>query len=256
MSIPNPPVYQAQASAAAMLALWGVLALAAAVYAVVLAVRRRDVLPVAVCIGALVCALNEPIYDTLGKLVYSHVPSGYVAYTAFGRHIPWTLVVGYVPWVGLVSYLLAQRIREGVSRRQLYLVAAGLSVSVGIVEVLNALWMHNWRYYGGHAARGVLGGGIVQMSAMPIVCGFLLVVFAMPARGAARAALGVVVPTMALPITFAATSWPLYLSNYSRMSEALHWCLAALTVAFCVLAVLGIARLAEQRSPTMAAARE
>ncbi|MCW3063605.1 MAG: hypothetical protein JWN32_777 [Solirubrobacterales bacterium] len=253
--IPAPPVFDAGPSPAAMLALWGALALAAFAYAAVLAVRERDVLPVAVCAGALVCALNEPIYDTLAKLVYARVPSGYVAYSAFGRQIPWTLVIGYVPWVGLVPYLLSRRMEAGVSRAGLHRIALALTVSVALVELVNSVWLHDWRYYGGHSARGVLGGGIVQMSAMPILCGFLLCVFARPASGVRRALLGVLIPTMALPIVFAATSWPLYVSNYATMPDALHWAAAGVTIGFCVLAVLAVSYLAEQRSPTMAKAR-
>jgi hypothetical protein len=227
-----------------MLIVWGLLAVGAASYAAVLTVRRRDVLPVAACVGALICALNEPIYDILGKLVYAKVPSGYVAYTAFGRHIPWTLVIGYVPWVGLAPYVLARMMASGVSRSRLHQIALGLTASVGLVEIMNALWMHMWRYYAPESGRGVIAGGLIQMSAMPILCGFLFYVFADRFTGARRALLGIVIPTMALPITFAATSWPLYVSNYADVSEVLRWVAAALSTAFCVLAVLAVSYIA------------
>src|ERR1700722_12368975 len=102
-----------------MLILWGVLVVAAATYAIYLAVRNRDVLPVAVCVGALICAFNEPIYDTLGKLVYARTPPSYVAFTTFGRSIPWAVVIGYLPWVGLVPYLLYRQMVKGISRIRL-----------------------------------------------------------------------------------------------------------------------------------------
>ncbi|MHB8694358.1 MAG: hypothetical protein ACYDHH_24225 [Solirubrobacteraceae bacterium] len=245
-SIAPPPVFESGASPSLMLIVWGLLALAAFCYAVLLAVRNRDVLPVAACIGALICALNEPIYDILGKLVYAHAPSGYIAYTAFGRHIPWSLVIGYLPWVGLVPYLLSRLMARGISRSRLHLIALGLTASVGVVEILNALWLHGWRYYAPESGRGVLAGGIVQMSAMPIVCGFLFYAFADRFTGTRRALLGLVIPTMALPLVFAATSWPLYVSNYADVSQAVRWAAAGLTVVFCVLAVLAAAYLAER----------
>jgi hypothetical protein len=245
-AIPAPPVFTPGASAGAMVIVWGALALGATGYAVLLAVRNRDVLPVAACVGALVCALNEPIYDVLGKLVYAKVPPGYVAYTAFGRHIPWTLVIGYVPWVGLVPYLLSRRMASGISRSHLHLIALGLSASVGLVEILNALWLHMWRYYAPESGRGVIAGGLIQMSAMPILCGFLFYVFADRVSGVRRALLGIVIPTMSLPIVFAATSWPLYVSNYADISEGLRWVAAAVSVGFCVVAVLAVSYLAER----------
>jgi hypothetical protein len=193
-----------------------------------------------------ICALNEPIYDILGKLVYARAPSGYIAYTAFGRHIPWTLVIGYVPWVGLVPYLLARLMSAGISRARLHLIALGLTASVGLVEILNAVWLHGWRYYAADSGRGVLAGGLVQMSSMPIVCGLLFYVFADRFTGARRALLGVVIPTMALPLVFAATSWPLYVSNYADIPQWLHWAAAGLTVVFCVVAVLAASYMAER----------
>jgi hypothetical protein len=229
-----------------MLILWGSLALAAVGYAAFLAVRNRDVLPLAACVGALICALNEPIYDVLGKLVYARAPSGYIAYTAFGRHIPWTLVIGYVPWVGLVPYILSRQMAGGASRSRLHLIALGLTVSVGVVEIVNALWLHGWRYYAPYSARGVLAGGIIQMSSIPIVCGFLFYVFAERVSGVRRALLGIVIPTMALPLVMAATSWPLYVSNYAEIPQWLRWAAAALAIAFCVLAVLAVTYMAER----------
>jgi hypothetical protein len=245
-AIPAPPVFHAGIGPAPMLIIWGALALAAVVYAGYLAVRDRDPLPVAACAGALVCALNEPIYDVLGKLVYARVPASYTAYTAFGRHIPWTLVVGYVPWVGLMPYILFRMMRNGVSRRRLHVIAIGLNVSVGLIEVANSLWLHDWRYYGGTSARGVLAGGLIQMSAMPLLCAFLFYAFADRFTGWRRAVLGIVLPAVSLPMVFAATSWPLYVSNYSHLSQPLRWAAAGTAVVLCVLAVFAVTYMSDR----------
>jgi hypothetical protein len=245
-AIEPPPVFKSDFSPEAVLILFGALALAAVVYAAYLTVRGRDPLPLAACLGAAVCALNEPIYDTLGKLVYAHVPSGYVAYDAFARHIPWSIVVGYIPWVGLVPYLLSQRMAAGITRSRLYVIAAALVVSVGILEVINALWMHDWRYYAPESGRGVLAGGIIQMASMPLLGGFMLYAFAGRAKRLGRALLGIVIPAMALPMVFASTSWPLYVSNYASVSQPIRWVAALASVALCVAAVAAVAYLAER----------
>lgn len=73
------------------------------------------------------CSLNEPSYDVLGKIVYADNHA--VAYTGFERDIPWFLVLGYIPWVGLVPCFVACMMQTGVSRRSLYLLAAGSFVA-------------------------------------------------------------------------------------------------------------------------------
>jgi hypothetical protein len=230
----------------ATLILFGVLALVAIGYAVFLAGRNRDVLPVAACVGALICAFNEPIYDVLGKIVYTQTPSAYTSYTAFGRHIPWSVVIGYVPWVGLVPYLISRMMRSGVSRARLHLIGLGLGVSVGACELINAMWLKSWEYYGDRSLR-ILGGGVIQMASMPIICGFLYYVIGdNTSSGWRRALLGIVTPTMALPMAFASTSWPLYVANYSNLPQPLNWAAAGLAGVLCAVAVVVVARLAHR----------
>ncbi len=76
-----PPDLHSRISPALVLAAFGVIVAASVVYAVYLAVRRRDVVPLVVCVGALICALNEPIYDILDKIVYAD--NHPMAYTYF-----------------------------------------------------------------------------------------------------------------------------------------------------------------------------
>jgi hypothetical protein len=108
------------------------------------------------------------------------------------------------------------------------------------------VWLHDWRYYAPESGRGVIAGGLIQMASMPIICAFLYYAFLERVRGTWRAVLGVVIPTMALPIAFAGTSWPLYVSNYARVSQTVHWLAAIASTVFCVLAVVAVAHLAER----------
>jgi hypothetical protein len=251
-AIPGPPSFSPGWSPATMLILWGAMSAAAAGYAIHLSIRDRDPLPAVACVGALICTLNEPIYDILGKLVYAHVPSSYVAYTAFGRAIPLALVVGYIPWVGLAPYLLLKQFEAGISRRRLHVIALGLNASVAALEVLNALTLHMWRYYGGDSARGVLSGGIIQMSAMPLLAALLYFMLGDQAKGWWRVLLGLIVPVISLPMVFASTTLPLYFTNYARVAGWVHWVGAAASAALCVCAVRTITGLVarwQQRAP-------
>jgi hypothetical protein len=230
-----PPELHSSVDPTALLVIWSVMAGAAVVAAIVLARRDRTALPVVACAGALVCALNEPIYDILGNIVYADTPA--VAYHAFGRAIPWTLPIGYVPWVGLMPYVLYRLMRGGSSRATLHRIAAGLIASVAVLEVLNAVWWHNWKYYGEAPARSLLSGGVVQMAAMPLLCALLYLLFADRLRGWRRAALGLLCPSLALPMVFASTTWPLYISNHALLPAAVDWLCAAVTIVLALGAV-------------------
>lgn len=244
--IAPPPSFHAAVDGDVLLVIWGAMALAAVLVAVRLAIRDRTALPVVACVGALVCALNEPIYDVLANLTYAQTDA--VAYHAFGRAIPWTLVIGYVPWVGLFPYILFRRMEAGIARADLHRLAAALIGSVLALEIVNAVWWHNWRYYGEAPARGVLGGGVVQMAAMPLLCA-LLYVLAGRMTGWRQALLGLVLPPLALPMVFASTTFPLYFSNHTRLPAAVDWSAAAISVALALGAVPAITAVAARVAP-------
>jgi hypothetical protein len=240
--IPAPPTFESTADPTLLLVIWSVFAVVAVAVAARLALRHRDPLPVVACAGAVICALNEPIFDVLANLTYARTP--HVAFSAFGREIPWTIPTGYIPWVGLMPYVLYRMMAAGVTRRRLHEIAAGLIGSVLVLEVVNALWWHNWKYYGEAPARGVLGGGVVQMAAMPLMCALLYLIVAEHTRGWQRAALGLVLPGVSLALVFAATTWPLYVSNHADVPAALDWLAAAIAVALSLGAVPLITRVA------------
>jgi hypothetical protein len=54
-----------------------------------------------------------------------------------------------------------------------------------------------------------------------------------------------VVPGCALPLAFAATSWPLYLANYADLPDTLSWAAAVFGSALAVGAVLVATRFAQ-----------
>lgn len=244
--IAPPPQFDASVDPDVLLAIWAVMAAAAVVVAVRLAIRDRTALPVVACVGAAVCALNEPIFDVLANLSYANTDA--VAYHAFGRAIPWSLVIGYIPWVGLFPYLLFRRMQAGISRAALHRVAAALIGSVLALEIVNEVWWHNWRYYGEAPARGVLGGGVVQMAAMPMLCA-LMYLLAERVTGWRQSLLGLVFPPLALPMVFAATTFPLYVSNHMRLPAAVDWAAAAIAVTLALGAVPVITGLAARLRP-------
>jgi len=236
----EPPPLTSMVNTSVVLALFAAAAGLAAIAAIWLAVRRRDAMPIVVCIGALVCAFNEPIYDILGKIVYASDHP--IAFTSFGRSIPWFLVVGYLPWVGLLPYLISVAMKGGVARSKLHWLAFGSFVSVVVVETFGTS-QDAWLYYGDAPLRFLVVAP--QMAPVPIVGGFLLFAVADRLSGWRRLVAGFAISTLALPMVFASASWPLYVGLYSDLPIAVDYLLGILMLALSAGIVVATTRLAE-----------
>jgi hypothetical protein len=216
-AIDVPPRLTSDVDTRLVLAIFAALAGAAAIWMVWTAVRTRDPLPVALVAGALVCSLNEPIYDLLGKIVYAGDHP--VAFTSFDRHIPWFLVLGYVPWVGLLPLVVARMMASGVSRGRLHALAFASFVSVAAVESFGTS-EHAWGYYGVSPLKYL--GVAPQEAAVPIVGGLLLYAVGGHVSGSRRWLLAVI-PTLVLPLVYASVSWPVYVGLHSDWPAAVNW---------------------------------
>ncbi|MDT5264479.1 MAG: hypothetical protein QOI90_1105 [Mycobacterium sp.] len=239
--IPAPPPLVSDVSPWLLLGIFAVIVVAAIAWALSLAVKNRDFLPIACCAGALVASFNEPIYDILGKIVYAE--NNPMAFGAFGREIPWFLVIGYLPWVGLAPYVVYRKMESGISRRTLHIAAAVLFVSVVIIETFGNL-LHLWLYYGEAPMKFLVVAP--QQVALPLVGGFLLYALAGQASGWRRPAIGFVVAAVALPIVYAGASWPVYVALYSDLPVALDWILSVVMLALCVGMAVAATFLAEK----------
>jgi hypothetical protein len=239
--VPDPPALVSPVNPLIMLLVFGATAVAAFGYAVVVAFRRRDPLPVAACFGAMACALNEPIYDILGKIVYARNHA--MAFSAFGRDIPWFLVIGYIAWVGLLPYLISRAMAVGMSRGRLHLIAVAGVLSVVLVEVLN-LWLKAWEYYGEAPLK--FFGGVAAMAGVPVVGGFVIYAVGDRLRGWRRALAGFVIPTLVLPMVFASTGWPLYIALYSNLPKILDYAAVVLLCALIVATVCATTAIAQR----------
>lgn len=240
LGLPDPPALVSSFSPAVMLAFFGATALAAVGLACYWAVVRHDALPIVTCLGAAICALNEPIFDVLGKITYAE--NNPMAFTAFDREIPWFLVIGYIAWVGLFPYVIAGWMAAGWSKNRLYLVAFFGVLSVVGTEIVNS-FVHGWKYYG--EAPLQFFGGVAAMAVVPLVAGFLLYALALPATGWRRLVAGLFIPIFALPMMFAATGLPLYIALYSDLPTVFDYVAVAALLLMIWVAVAGTVRLTE-----------
>lgn len=247
----DAPIYQSTLGPLPILILCLAVMVASIAYLTVLAVRNRDSLPATVLISSAICMLGEPIFDVLGQLTYAESP--YVAFTGFGREIPWMLLAAYVAMVAVGPYLLARRMATGLSRTQLYRIAAGLFLSSALVEAVNAVWWHAWRFYGESPWRGLLAGGIIQIAAWSFVGAFVLYAIDTQFQGWKRVFLGLVAPGFTFVGVFFATSWPMYLANYSDVPSGIAWLAAAVSVVLCVTCVMVIVEFLHRNSSDVGA---
>jgi len=230
----EPPAVQSDIDPAIILGAFAVITVGACIWAIRLAIRERDMLPIAACLGALVCSLNEPIYDILGKIVYAQNHA--VAYTAMDRDVPWFLVIGYVPWVGALAVAIARMMANGVDRKVLHYIALGSCLSVVVVETLGN-YFNGWIYYGEAPLKYLVVAP--QMAPVPIVGGLLLYSLAFPLTGWRRAVAAFSVCMLALPMVFASASWPLYFGLYANMPALMNWVAGAAMLGFSVAMVVG-----------------
>jgi len=232
------PTVVSQINPSLLLLFFGVLAISSFAYAFYAAVRSRDVLPIATCVGALICSFNEPVYDLLGKIIYA--TNHPMAFRALDRDVPWFLVLGYVPWVGLLPYLIAKMMAAGASARSLRLLAFGSFLSVVLIEYVGTTW-HAWAYYGIPPIRDL--GVAPQMAPVPIVAGFLLYTIGSLVSGWRRVLLGFVT-ALTLPAVYSSASWPMYIASRADVPKFVEWGAAALTLANAALIVIVFTKLA------------
>jgi hypothetical protein len=192
-------------SSEALLAVFLVLGLASAAYAVILAVRRRDPLPVLMIAGAGVAVFNEATFDVLGHIWYP-VNVHPRAFTMLDRPIPLSLVFGYLPFLGLLPVLIARAIDEGVARSRLWALALGIAGANLAIDILGTQ-LGTWSYYGDWPLKYIAGSPLV--AAAPFAIAGLLAATRSRLTGPRRA-LVVLIPATGLGATFAGAGWPAF----------------------------------------------
>jgi len=234
-TFPSPVTTSSDVSPELVLAIFVLLALVGFAYALLMAVRLRDAVPVLVCVGSLLCAFNEPIYDILGAITYADDHA--VAFTLMGREIPWFLVAGYLPWVGVTPWVISRSMAAGLSRRAMHVLAAGSFLSVVVVEALGTS-LHAWTYSAPMPIEWLVVAP--QMAVVPLLGAFLLFVLEPWARGWRRLVM-IAPPLIALPATYAASSWPMYAAAYGDVPGVVRWGAALVSAALLVGMVAAIA---------------
>ncbi|GAA5153215.1 hypothetical protein GCM10023321_23160 [Pseudonocardia eucalypti] len=96
-------------------------------------------------VGGLGCSMNEALVDQLGHCWFP--PDGAIAYSAFGYAVPWWVVTAYVGFFGGLTWLTAELLATGPTRRRMWAAIGGVWV-VNLILEMPILASGLYQYYG------------------------------------------------------------------------------------------------------------
>lgn len=184
--------------------------------------------------GGLISSLDEAIVDILGKCWF---PNKGIAYTAYGRQVPWWVVFCYVIFFGNLPYLFVRGFQKGIKKRFFWqCIAAGFAFNA-LIE-MPVLSVDVYTYYG-HQPFNLGGFPLWWMfvnTGGALSAGFLIWRFGLPLVQR-RPALLAAVPLVTAP-TYLAWSvivgLPLHTTLNTGASLALTTVAGAVTIALCL----------------------
>jgi hypothetical protein len=127
-------------------AVFGTLALALVVAAVVHWLRKGSPLFVFLLLGGALASFSEPICDTLGLCYYPTIDS-IEAFHTFGRIVPLWVFFAYIVFYGGLSCLVTVYLRREASRRMLWIGALSIFALDFAIEI-PLLHLDLYTYYG------------------------------------------------------------------------------------------------------------
>jgi hypothetical protein len=219
---PLPPVHMIVGSLAAeRIFTWalGVVFMLLILGAVVSAVRRGSLVPVMCVLGAMFCALLEPLADSHLQVWW---PAGEMptVLTAYGRKLPLLVLFANTVFNGtnvLLFLYWIERFRSGKAFWTLYLIQVGVAVALEPPGISYDLWNYFgnqgprffgypiwWPFVGG--ACTILAGTVVW-KLLPLLNGWKVVLVAP------------LVP-MSVAATYWAAGWPMFLA---LNTESANW---------------------------------
>ena len=187
------------------------------------------------CLAAgLICSLDEAIVDVLGKCWF---PNETIAYSAYGRDVPWWVVFCYVIFFGNLPYLFARAFQRGLLKQAFWKSIAAGFVFNAIIEV-PVLQADVYTYYGNQPFE-VLGFPLWWMfvnTGGALSAGFLIWKFGLPLIER-RPALLAAIPLVTAPTYLAwsvVVGLPLHTTLNTGASLAVTTIAGTATVALCL----------------------
>jgi hypothetical protein len=192
-------------------------------------VRRRSFTLALLVVGGGISYFNEPIDDVLGLVSHPEVGQWTVLDT-FTRVPLWGLGI-YIVFFGGMPYLIAQKLRAGMTRRDLWR-WVGVLIVVDVVVELPILHFGIYQYYGSPPME--VAGFPVYWIFINAVGPLALAVLLLAAENTFtgwRAAYLVLLPMVCNAAGSIAVGWPVYSALNAETGALITWAAAALTIA-------------------------
>jgi hypothetical protein len=144
----QPPIYHMPPTGELVYLIFaGIAATLVVLYALYLAVTRRTVFPLLICVGAFFTVLLEAPADVLGNAVHSQIGQRN-AFTVKGAPVPWGVVLTYGFYAATLPVLLFDRIKaQSLKPRNWWMIyGVGLLGVCGIEQI--PVHFGLWHYFG------------------------------------------------------------------------------------------------------------
>jgi hypothetical protein len=241
--LPVPPDYAAGSTSKWLFTIWaGGLALVVLPWIVWRLVKREDPVPLLVWIGGFICALGEPMLDTIGHLWWPKNLPG-PAFKLYGLSVPALIPPCYTATVALAGYIFYRLLARGTTVRGVFLMwTVGLGIDLALE--LPGTSSHVYTYYGSQPfsvahfplhwpvlnSTGYLAVGFGLWLVVPRVQGWWRLLIAL-------------VPVTAFLGSYGMTGWPAFIALNGRMSHTMQDIVDLGTLVLCLLIVRGMAEL-------------
>jgi len=204
---------------------FGIVGVAVLIWVVVLMTRTKNVLPLLLVAGGALVAVNEPIVDVLGKIIY---PLNYTyKLVSFGRDLPLWLIPPYMGFLGITPYYMARIIqRTPANKKALYLFSILPLVGIFFLDFAVSRTGH-YQYYGTGLFHN--GAGYFLTAAYPLVAGYALYL-SYSLKGIGARLVQFFLPSVAFSAAFAVTSFPLCFALNTDLTPALDMMIRLLSV--------------------------
>ena len=209
------------------------------------AVRRtlsgRTGVPLLALAGGVLASLEEPWIDRLIQLWYPR-DAPMVMFTWFGIHQPLYLHLYYPGFVGLGAYVTYLGLRKYPDGRMLWPAFGGICV-MDLVFEGPSTFFGAYYYYGDQPFQLFADGWPLWVApvnaAGPLLAGWLMYRLRDTLTGPATAVVALL-PPLAYAGVYGATTWPTTTALNSDSSGPIRWAAACVTMALCVVVVLGL----------------
>lgn len=210
--LPVPPDLMAPELVGWLFTIWaGGLGIAVFPWALYCLFKKKNDLPILMCLSGLIVSLLEPMLDTLGHLWWpTNLPGP--AFIGFDLHIPWLIPPCYVFFIAMTGYWAFLQMKKGLTVKGVFIVWL-LIASTDIIMEMPGTALGAYVYYG-DASFKVLGfplaWGWLNGTSM-LAVGALLYIVEPHLKGWNRLYITLVC-VAAMGAAYGVTAWPYFMS--------------------------------------------